>query len=148
MVEQSPLRLKGGTIETSGIVIELVDVGTLLVGMVALVVTVLILRSARSAAQLAEARDEYLRQEQAWLDYLRNQNKALEEELVRERQERLGLQEELNQEHGERLMALHRAEQAEQEALKQATQQLREQMDHYLKELGEGTQPGLNRKLK
>ena len=134
--------------ETSDIVMDLVDVGALLVGLVTLIVAALALRSAQSAAQLAEARNEYLREEQKRLDQLRQQHKTLNEELVRERQERWSLQEQLNQEQGERLKAQRRAEQAEQEALRGATQQLREQMDRYLKELEEDTQPGLVRRIK
>ena len=129
-------------------VIDVVDVGALLVGLVTLVVVVLALRSAQSAAQLAEARNEYLREEQKRLDQLREQHKTLNEELVRERQERWSLQEQLNQEQGQRLEAQRRAELAEQEALRGATQQLREQMDRYLKELEEDTQPGLVRRIK
>jgi biopolymer transport protein ExbB/TolQ len=134
--------------ETSDIVTNLVDVGALLVGLVTLVVAVFALRSAQSAAQLAEARNEYLREEQKRLDQLRQQHKTLNEELVRERQERWSLQEQLNQEQGQRLEAQRRAELAEQEALRGATQQLREQMDRYLKELEEDTQPGLVRRIK
>ena len=134
--------------ETSDIVMDLVDVGALLVGLVTLVVAVLALRSAQSAAQLAEARNEHLREEQYRLDQLREQHKTLNEELVRERQERWSLQEQLNQEQGQRLEAQRRAELAEQEALRGATQQLREQMDRYLKELEEDTQPGLVRRIK
>ena len=134
--------------ETSDIVMDLVDVGALLVGLVTLVVAVLALRSAQSAAQLAEARNEYLLEEQKRLDQLREQHKTLNEELVRERQERWSLQEQLNQEQGQRLEAQRRAELAEQEALRGATQQLREQMDRYLKELEEDTQPGLVRRIK
>lgn len=134
--------------ETIDVVIDLGAVGALLVGIVTLLVTVLTLRSARSAVQLAEARNEYLREEQTRLAQLREQHKTLKEELVRERQERWSLQEELNQEHGERLEAQRRAEQAEQEALKRATQQLRERMGHYLKELEEDTQPGIMRRVK
>jgi septal ring factor EnvC (AmiA/AmiB activator) len=127
---------------------DIVGAGALLVGIVTLCVAVLTLRSAQSAVQLAEARNEYLREEQTRLNQLREQLKALETELVRERQERWSLQEELNQEQGERLEAQRRAEQAEQEALRGATQQLRERMGHYLKELEEGTQPGLMRRVK
>jgi septal ring factor EnvC (AmiA/AmiB activator) len=127
---------------------DIVGAGALLVGIVTLVVAVLTLRNARSAVQLAEARNEYLREEQTRLAQLREQLKALEAELVRERQERWSLQEELNEEQGERLEAQRRAEQAEQEALRGATQQLRERMGHYLKELEEGTQPGLMRRVK
>ena len=127
---------------------DVVGAGALLVGIVTLCVAVLTLRSAQSAVHLAEARNEYLREEQTRLAQLREQLKTLETELVRERQERWSLQEELNQEHGERLEAQRRAEQAEQEALRGATQQLRERMGHYLKELEEGTQPGLMRRVK
>jgi hypothetical protein len=109
---------------------------------------VLTLRSAQSAVQLAEARNEYLREEQKRLDQLREQHKTLNEELVRERQERWSLQEQLNQEQGQRLEAERRAELAEQEALRGATQQLREQMDRYLKELEEDTQSGRMRRIK
>ncbi len=134
--------------ETSDVVMDVVAVGALLVGIVTLCVAALTLRSARSAVQLAEARNEYLREEQVRLAQLREQLKALETELVRERQERWSLQEELNQEQGERLEAQRRAEQAEQEALMGATQQLRERMDHYLKELEEDTDPGIIRRVK
>ena len=134
--------------ETIDVMMDLGGVGALLVGIVTLCVAVLTLRSARSAVQLAEARNEYLREEQTRLNQLREQHKTLKEELVRERQERWSLQEELNQEHGKRLEAQLRAEQAEQEALMGATQQLRERMDHYLKELEEDTQPGIIRRVK
>jgi biopolymer transport protein ExbB/TolQ len=129
-------------------VIDVVGVGALLVGIATLVVVVLTLRSARSAAQLAEARNEYLREEQKRLDQLREQHKTLNEELVRERQERWSLQEQLNQEQGQRLEAQRRAELAEQEALRGATQQLREQMDRYIQELEEDTQSGRMRRIK
>ena len=129
-------------------VIDVVGVGALLVGIATLVVVVLTLRSAQSAAQLAEARNEYLREEQKRLDQLREQHKTLNEELVRERQERWSLQEQLNQEQGERLEAERRAEQAEQEALRGATQQLREQMDRYIQELEEDTRNGAMRRIK
>jgi uncharacterized membrane protein YhiD involved in acid resistance len=134
--------------ETIDVMMDLGGVGALLVGIITLVVAVLTLRSARSAVQLAEARNEYLREEQTRLNQLREQHKTLKEELVRERQERWSLQEELNEEQGERLEAQRRAEQAEQEALRGATQQLRERMANYLKELEEGTQPGLMRRVK
>ena len=134
--------------ETIDVMMDVGGVGALLVGIITLAVAVLTLRSARSAVQLAEARNEYLREEQVRLAQLREQLKALETELVRERQERWSLQEELNQEQGKRLEAQQRAEQAEQEALKRATQQLREQMGHYLKELEEDTQPGIMRRVK
>ena len=67
---------------------------------------------------------------------------------MRERQERWSLQEQLNQEHGERMDAERRAEQAEQEALRGATQQLREQMDRYIQELEEDTRNGAMRRIK
>ena len=127
---------------------DVVGAGALLVGIVTLCVAALTLRSARSAVQLAEARNEYLREEQTRLAQLREQLKMLKEELVRERQERWSLQEELNQEHGKRLEAQRRAEQAEQEALRGATQQLREQMDRYIQELEEDTQSGRMRRIK
>jgi hypothetical protein len=98
--------------------------------------------------QLAEVRNEYLREEQTRLAQLREQHKTLKEELARERHERWSLQEELNQEQGKCLEAQRRAEQAEQEALMGATQQLRERMGHYLKELEEDTQPGIIRRVK
>jgi TolA-binding protein len=129
-------------------VIDVVDVGALLVGIVTLVVAARALRSAQSAAQLAEARNEYLLEEQKRLDQLREQHKTLNGELVRERQERWSLQEQLNQEQGHRLEAQRRAEQAEQEALRGATQQLREQMDRYILELEEDTRPSAMRRIK
>ena len=134
--------------ETIDVMMDVGGVGALLVGIITLAVAVLTLRSAQSAVQLAEARNEYLREEQVRLAQLREQLKALETELVRERQERWSLQDELNQEQGKRLEAQQRAEQAEQEALKRATQQLREQMGHYLKEIEEDTQPGIMRRVK
>ena len=134
--------------ETIAVMMDLGGVGALLVGIVTLCVAALTLRSARSAVQLAEARNEYLREEQTRLAQLREQLKALETELVRERQERWSLQEELNQEQGERLEAQRRVEQAEQEALKQSTRQLRERMGGYLTELEEGTDPGNMRRVK
>jgi len=128
--------------------IDVVGAGALLVGIVTLCVAALTLLSAQSAAQLAEARNEDLREEQIRLAKPREQLKVLETELVQERLERWSLQEELNQEQGERLEAQRRAEQAEQEALKQTTRQLRERMDHYLKELEEDTDPGIVRRVK
>src|SRR3712207_4653592 len=108
--------------------IDVVGAGALLVGIVTLCVAVLTLLSAQSAAQLAEARNEDLREEQIRLTKPLEQLKVLETELVQERLERWSLQEELNQEQGERLEAQRRAEQAEQEALKQTMSQLRERM--------------------
>src|SRR5215218_1966567 len=134
----------GSTME----VIDVVGVGALLVGIATLVVVVLTLRSAQRAVQLAEARNEYLREEQKRLDQLREQHKTLNEELVRERQERWSLQEQLNQEQGERLEAERRAEQAEQEALRGATKQLREQMNRYIQDLEKDTRSGTMRRIK
>jgi uncharacterized membrane protein YhiD involved in acid resistance len=134
--------------EVIDVVLDLVGVGALLVGVATLVVAVLTRRSAQSTVHLAEARNEYLREEQHRLAHLREQDKALNEELARERQERWSLQEQLDQEHGERLEAQRRAEQAEQEALKGAMQQLREQMDRYIQELEEDTRPGAMRRIK
>ena len=128
--------------------IDVVWVSALLVGIVTLCVAVLTLRSAHIDVQLAEARNEHLREEQIRLAKPREQLKVLETELVQERQERWSLQEELNQEQGKRLEAQRRAEQAEQEALKQTTKQLRERMANYLKELEEDTDPGFVRKVK
>ena len=128
--------------------IDVVWVGALLVGIVTLCVAVLTLRSAHIDVQLAEARNEHLREEQIRLAKPREQLKVLETELVQERQERWSLQEELNQEQGERLEAQRRVEQAEQEALMGASQQLRERMDHYLKKLEEDTDPGNMRRVK
>jgi DNA-binding transcriptional MerR regulator len=54
------------------------------------------------------------------------------------------LQEELTQERQARLEAQW-AERAEQEALRAATQQLRERMDHYLNELEEEGRPDIRR---
>ena len=127
---------------------DVVWVGALLVCIVTLCVTVLTLRSAQIAVQLAEARNEDLREEQIRLAKPREQLKVLETELVQERLERWSLQEKVNQEHGERFEAQRRLEQAEQEALKQTTRQLREWMDHYLKKLEEDTDPGIMRRVK
>ena len=127
---------------------DVIGAGALLVGIVTLCVAVLTLRSAQIAVQLAEARNEYLREEQIRLAKPGEQLKVLETELVQERLERWSLQEELNQEHGERLEAQRRAEQAEQEALRGATQQLRERMANYLKKLEEDTDPGIMRRVK
>ena len=128
--------------------IDVVGAGALLVGIVTLCVAVLTLRSARSAVHLAEARNEHLREEQIRLAKPLEQLKVLETELVQERLERWSLQEALNQEQGERLEAQRRVEQAEQEALKQTTRQLREWMDHYLKNQEEDTDPGNMRRVK
>ncbi len=125
--------------------LDFVIIGTLVVGVVTLVVAVLTLRNAQRAAQLAEERNEYLLVEQTRLKALREEHQGLREDLLAERQARWSLQEELKQERQARLEAQQRAEKAEQEALRRATQQLREQMDHYLNELEEEGQPDIRR---
>jgi biopolymer transport protein ExbB/TolQ len=118
--------------------IEVVEIGTLVVGVVILVIAVLTLRNAQRSVQLAEKREEYLIEERERMEFMRQEHKSLQEELAQERQESQSLQEALKQERQERLQAQQRAERAEQEALREATQQLRERMDNYLNEL-EGT---------
>jgi biopolymer transport protein ExbB/TolQ len=125
--------------------VDFVGVGTLFVVVLILVVVVLTLRNARRAAQLAEERNDYLLEEQMRLKALHEEHQELREDLKSERQARWSLQEELKQERQARLEAQQRAEKAEQEALRRATQQLREQMDHYLNELEEEGQPDIRR---
>ncbi len=127
---------------------DFVIIGTLVVGVATLVVAVLTLRNAQRAAQLAEERNEYLLQEQTRLRALREERQGLREDLQSERQARWSLQEELKQERQARLEAEQRAEKAEQEALRGATQQLRERVDHYLNELEEEGQPDNIRRVK
>ena len=74
----------------SGVVLLFACVGTLLVGTVALVVCILILRSARRVEGLAEDRMEYLREEQERLEFLREERRALADELEWDREARLG----------------------------------------------------------
>ena len=116
-----------------------------LVGVITLVVAVLALRSSQTAVWLAERRNEQLEEEKERLALLSEEHKRLYEELEQERHQRRSLEEELDHERQQRLEAEQRAERAQQEALKGATQQLREQMDHYLTELEEkeSTDPGL-----
>jgi biopolymer transport protein ExbB/TolQ len=118
--------------------VDYVEVGTLVVGIVILVVAVLTLRNTQRSVLLAEKREEYLLEERERMEFMRQEHKRLQEELELERQESQSLQEAVKQERQERLQAQQRAERAEQEALRQATQQLRERMDNYLNEL-EGT---------
>ncbi len=125
--------------------LDFVIIGTLVVGVVTLVVAGLTLRSAQRATQLAEERNEYLLEEQTRLRTLREEHQGLREDLQSERQARWSLQEQLKQERQAHLEAQQRAENAEQEALRRATQQLREQMDHYLNELEEEGQPDIRR---
>ena len=124
----------------------LVGVGTLFVVVVTLLVAVLILRNTRRTGELAEKLAEHQLEDRESLEIIR----GLREELDQERQERQNLREELDQERKERqraqqalVKAQQRAESAEQKAMREATLQLRERMDEYLKELGEaGTWPG------
>ena len=124
----------------------LVGVGTLFLVVVTLVVGVLVLRNTRRTSELAEKLAEQQLEDQGSLEIIR----GLRQGLDWERQERKTLGEELNRERQERLraqqalvQAQHRVEDAEQRAIREATRQLRERMDDYLKELGEaGTWPG------
>jgi biopolymer transport protein ExbB/TolQ len=123
-----------------------IGVGTLLVVVVTLVVGVLALRRARRIGELAQKLAEHQLEDRESLEIIR----GLRQGLDWERQERQNLREELDQERRERqraqqalIKAQQRAEQAEQKAMREATRQLRERMDDYLKELGEaGTWPG------
>ena len=126
--------------------IVLMDVGTLLAVVATLVVAVLSLRHARQNGELAEKLAEHQLEDRESLEIIRGLHQGLDWE----RQERQNLSEELDQERQERLraqqallQAQQRAENAEQKAMREATRQLRERMDDYLKELGEvGTWPG------
>ena len=122
-------------IETS----YLIGLGSLVVGVVTLVVAALAVRNSRRSAELAEDRMEYLREEQARLEFLHEERRSLMEELKREREQRLENQQEaeraarerpaalerehnrliqeLEQERGQRLEAQRRAEQLGQEHL-------------------------------
>lgn len=117
---------------------DYVGVGTLLIGVVVLVVAVLALRNAQRSVQLAEDRHDYLLEEKERMEFMREEHKSLQEELEQKRQETQTLNEALKQEQQERLQAQRRAEHAEQEALRVVTQRLRKQMDTYLNDL-EGT---------
>ena len=124
----------------------LVGVGTLFVVVVTLIVAVLVLRNTRRTGELAEKLAEHQLEDRESLEIIR----GLRQGLDWERQERQNLREELDQERQERqraqqalVKAQQRAESAEQKAMREATRQLRERMDDYLKELGEtGTWPG------
>ncbi len=124
--------------------VDYVGIGTLFVGVVILVVAALAWRSAQRAVQLAEQRQDYLLEEQERMKFWREENKSLQEELERERKESQSLQEALKRERHERLRAQHSAEFAQQEALREVTQQLRGRMDTYLKEL-EDNRSGIRR---
>ena len=123
-----------------------IGVGTLFVVVVTLVVGVLALRHGRRIGELAQKLTEHQLEDRENLEIIR----GLRQGLDWERQERQNLREELDRERQERLraqqalvQAQQRAENAEQRAMMEATRQLRERMDDYLKELGEaGTWPG------
>ncbi len=123
-----------------------IGVGTLFVVVVTLVVAVLALRHARRIGELAQKLAEHQLEDRESLEIIRGLRQGLDQE----RQERQNLREELDRERQERLraqqalvQAQQRAENAEQKAMMEATRQLRERMDEYLKELGEaGTWPG------
>lgn len=105
---------------------------------VTLVVAALCLRHVRKIASLTEERITELRQEQERLQFFYQEKyKSLEEELERQRQERLEAQGKLGREHQQREEALRQAEQANQEARREVTLQLREWVSHYLEELEE-----------
>ena len=124
----------------------LVGVGTLFVVVVTLIIAVLVLRNTRRTGELAEKLAEYQLEDRESFEVIR----GLRQDLDWERQERQNLRGELDQERKERhraqqalVKAQQRAESAEQKAMREATLQLRERMDEYLKELGEaGTWPG------
>ena len=123
-----------------------IGVGTLSVVVVTLVVAVLALRHARRTGELAEKLAEHQLEDRESLEIIRGLRQGMDQE----RQERKNLREELDRERQERqraqqalVQAQQRAEKAEQKAMMEATRQLRERMDDYLKELGEaGTWPG------
>ena len=123
-----------------------IGVGTLFVVVVILVVAVLALRRGRRIGELAQKLAEHQLEDRENLEIIRGLRQGLDQE----RQERQNLREELDRERQERLraqqalvQAQQRAENAEQKAMMEATRQLRERMDEYLKELGEaGTWPG------
>ncbi len=117
-----------------------VSFGTLFVGIVTLVVAVLTLRSARQASEIADKHaKQQLEEEEEHFEIIR----GLRQGLDWERQERQSLHEELEQTRQELLEAQQRAAHAEENAMREATRQLRARMDDYLKELGdEDTWPG------
>ena len=117
-----------------------IDLATLFLVLVTLVVAVIALQNTRRTASLAEDRMSYLREEQERLSFFHEQQRRLEGELERERQERSEAQKHLEQERRQRLEALQKAEGAKQEAMREATLQLREWMDHDLAELDEDGQ--------
>jgi hypothetical protein len=128
---------------SAGSVLLFVGVGaTVLVGIAALVVGILTLRSARGAATLAVDRKQYLREEHERIELVREAHRSLADELEREREGSRSLADELERERGKRLEAEWRAERAEQEARSEAARWLRARLDDHLKELEEKTWPG------
>jgi hypothetical protein len=117
-----------------------IDLATLFLVLVTLVVAVIALQNVRKTASLAEERMTYLREEQERLSFFHEQQRRLEGELERERQERSEAQKKLEQERQQRQEALQKAEGAKQEAMREATLQLRKWMDHDLAELDEDGQ--------
>ncbi len=117
---------------------EYVEVGTLLVGVVILVIAVLAWRNTQRSVQLAQDRQDYLLEEIERMESVREEHKRLQEELEHMRQESQSLQEALKREQQEHLQAQQKEERAKQDALRAATQRLRKQMDNYLNEQ-EGT---------
>jgi len=113
---------------------------------VTLVVAALCLRHVRKIASTTEAHITELRQEQEHLQFFYQEKyKSLEGELERERQERLEVQGKLGQEHQQCEEAMRQAEQANQEARREATLQLREWVSHYLEELEENGRHDIRR---
>ncbi len=105
---------------------------------VTLVVAGLGLRHVRKIASLTEERITELREEQERLQsFYEEKHKSLEGELQRERQQHSEAQKSLEQERQQRLEALQKAESAKQEAMREATLQLRAWVDHDLAELDE-----------
>jgi biopolymer transport protein ExbB/TolQ len=127
---------------------DIIDLTTLLLVQVTLMVAVIALPKALKTASVAEKiaslteeRITALREEQERVQsFYQEKHKSLEGELERERQERLEAQKDLEQERQQRLEALQKAESAEQEAMREATLQLRKWMEHYLVELDEDGQ--------
>jgi biopolymer transport protein ExbB/TolQ len=108
---------------------------------VTLVVAGLALRHMRKIASLTEERITELREAQERIEsFYQEKHNRLEGELERERQERSEAQKNLEQERQQRLEALQQAEGAKQEAMREATLQLREWMDHDLAKLDEDGQ--------
>ena len=124
----------------------LVGVGTLLVAVITFVIAVLALRNTRRTGELSEKLAEHQLEDRESVEIIRGLRQGMDQE----RQERQNLREELDQERQERqraqqalVKAQQRAESAEQKAMREATLQLRERMDEYLKDLEEaGTWPG------